>query len=92
MPILSLSLFILSGCSDKVVINHYILYDFYTGGTVTGIRLQSVLTGKDGTAVTAVPNKNYHFLSWSDGLTSATRHEVNVQQDYVLYASFEVDK
>ncbi|OPZ24690.1 MAG: hypothetical protein BWZ03_00049 [bacterium ADurb.BinA186] len=89
---LLVSFFSLSSCSDVVVINHYILYDFTPSeGYVSGIRLQSVLAGHDGTAVTAVAKASYHFVSWSDGVATETRKETNVQQDFVLFANFEHD-
>jgi len=37
-----------------------------TNGTLTGAVLQLVRSGSDATAVTAVPNPGYQFVSWTD--------------------------
>ena len=34
--------------------------------------------GANGTPVTATPNTGYHFVSWSDGLLTASRTELGV--------------
>jgi uncharacterized repeat protein (TIGR02543 family) len=44
--------------------------------------------GADGTAVSAVPNTGYHFVSWSDGVLTATRTDTNVQADVSVSATF----
>ena len=40
--------------------------------------------------MTAVTNSGYKFVSWSDGLTTATRTDTNVQTDKTVTASFAV--
>jgi hypothetical protein len=38
--------------------------------------------------VTAVPDANYHFVSWSDGVLTASRTDMNVTADLTATASF----
>jgi hypothetical protein len=57
-------------------------------GTLTGSTSQTVDYGGSGTAVTAVPDTGYHFVSWSDGLLTATRTDANVSGDLSVTASF----
>lgn len=58
------------------------------GGTLQGNATQNVKKGSDGEYVTAVPNDGYWFDCWSDGNTSASRKETNVQSDVTLTAYF----
>jgi hypothetical protein len=57
-------------------------------GTISGPLSQKVTPGGSGTAVTAVPNSGYHFVSWSDGLTTASRTDTNVGADRSFTATF----
>ena len=59
-------------------------------GTVTGASPQTVDHGGSGTQVTAVPNVGYHFVSWSDGVLTASRTESNVQADLSVTATFSI--
>lgn len=69
--------------------NTYTLtYVANANGTITGTTPQTVTGGTNGTQVTAVPNSNYHFTSWSDGSTSASRTESNVQGSITYTANF----
>jgi hypothetical protein len=55
-------------------INTYTLvYAAGMNGAISGAASQSVDYGGNGTTVTALPNLGYHFVSWSDGFTKATR-------------------
>ena len=40
--------------------------------------------------ITAVPNNGYRFLRWSDGQTSPTRHDVNINKSFSVTAEFIV--
>ena len=64
-------------------------YSAGAGGSVQGKLTQSIEKGKDGEAVTAIPDSGYEFVKWSDGLTQATRYEKNVNKDIALTASFK---
>jgi len=57
-------------------------------GSITGIVPQTVTAGGSGTSVTAVPAGGYHFVSWSDGNTGATRMDTNVLSSQSFTASF----
>jgi hypothetical protein len=59
------------------------------GGTISGTTTQTIDKGASGTAVTAVPNTGYKFVKWSDGKTTATRTDTNVQASATYTATFE---
>jgi hypothetical protein len=61
-----------------------------TGGTITGTTPQKVNKGASGTAVTATPNTGYTFEKWSDGKTTASRTDTNVQANATYTATFKV--
>ncbi len=63
-------------------------YTAGANGTITGTATQTVNSGANGTAVTATPNSGYHFVGWSDGVTTATRTDSNVTSDITVSASF----
>ena len=46
--------------------------------------------GGSGTKVTAVAKTGYHFTSWSDGVTSASRTDSNVTANITVTANFAV--
>jgi hypothetical protein len=61
-------------------------------GSIQGDTEQTVFQGDDGTAVTAVPDANYYFVEWSDGVKTATRQDLDVEGDVSVSASFATDK
>jgi hypothetical protein len=70
--------------------NTYTLtYAAGTNGTITGSTSQTVAHGSNGTAVTAVPATNYHFVKWSDESTSNPRTDSNVTSDISVTAIFD---
>ncbi|MBR2322402.1 MAG: leucine-rich repeat protein [Clostridia bacterium] len=69
-------------------LSYAIEYYAEEGGTIEGNTLQSVKENENGTEVTAVPNYGYAFASWSDGVTTATRKESNVNSDIEVTANF----
>ena len=63
----------------------------YTAGAhggITGTSPQTVDYGGNGTLVTAVPSTGYHFVSWSDGVTTAARTDTNVTASKNVSATF----
>ncbi len=73
-------------------INTYTLtYTAGANGTITGTSPQTVNFGGSGTAVTAVPNTGYHFVDWSDGVTTASRTDTNVMMDISVTANFAIN-
>ncbi len=61
-------------------------------GTITGSVLQLIDQGRDGTEVTATPDVGYHFVAWSDGVTSATRRDTNITGDMTVMANFAINQ
>ena len=59
-----------------------------TGGTLTGVTLQTVNYGEDGTAVTAVPDTGYRFVGWNDGSVANPRTDLDVMADVDVTANF----
>ncbi|MDX2495605.1 MAG: InlB B-repeat-containing protein, partial [Desulfuromusa sp.] len=70
---------------------HTILYDAAENGTIKGDKEQVVPHGADGSLVTAVPAKGFHFARWSDGGTVAARTDSSVSRDLKLTAEFAPD-
>ncbi len=56
-----------------------------------GLTEQHILGGQDGELVVAKPAPHYHFVSWSDGVTTPERQEKNVLEDKTFTATFELD-
>ncbi len=50
-----------------------IKFEASEGGIVEGTLKQKVLYGGKGETVTAIPNKGYRFIGWSDGETEEVR-------------------
>jgi len=63
-------------------------YTAGANGTISGTSPQTVAYGASGTAVTAIPMPGYHFLGWSDGITTATRTDANVTGNLTVTANF----
>ena len=73
-------------------INQYTLaYAAEENGTIDGINPQTVDHGADGSLVTAVANKGYHFVTWSDGLIFAERIDSKVTGGITVSAIFEIN-
>ena len=71
---------------------HTLTYSAGAHGAITGAATQTVAHGASGTPVTATPSDGYHFLSWSDGLATASRTDTNVVGDKTVSATFEADQ
>ena len=71
------------------VINSYaVTYNAGSNGSISGTASQSVAYGASASSVTATPNAGYHFVSWSDGVLTATRTDSNVVADLLVNATF----
>jgi len=71
-------------------INTYTLtYTAGANGTLSGTTTQTVTHGSAGTEVIALPDVNYHFVSWSDGVLTASRTDSNVISTKNLFATFD---
>lgn len=73
------------------VMSNTLTYNADSNGSITGTTSQLVSTGGSGTEVTAIPNTGYHFVSWSDGVLTASRTDVNITNDISVTANFEID-
>lgn len=70
--------------------NYYtVTYLAEEGGAIDGIAEQSVKEGENAEAVTAVHDDGYYFVKWSDGVTTATRQDINVTSEIIVTAEFE---
>ena len=84
-------LFAFSACIPPLNSQDYyfrVVYAAGEGGHIEGLTEQTVEYGKDATSVTAVASEGYKFEKWSDGLTSSTRQDRNVQSDILVVAFF----
>ena len=72
-------------------ITYTLTYSAGTHGTISGTSPQTVDSGTDGTAVSAVPDAGYHFVAWSDLSTANPRTDTNVTADITVSASFALD-
>ncbi|ABZ82764.1 multidomain protein with s-layer homology region, ig motif, i-set domain, pkd domain [Heliomicrobium modesticaldum Ice1] len=74
-------------------INEYTLtYIAGEHGSISGDATQTVSHGGNGTAVTAVPDTGYHFVRWSDDVTTATRTDKDVTGNITVTAIFEINE
>jgi uncharacterized repeat protein (TIGR02543 family) len=70
-------------------VNQYTLtYTPGDNGTLAGYVVQLVNHGDDGTSVTALPDDEYAFVSWSDGLTTNPRTDMNISGNITVQAVF----
>ncbi len=60
-------------------------------GSISGTALQTINHGESATAVTAIPSANYHFVSWDDGVLTATRLDTSLTGSISKTASFAID-
>ncbi len=60
-------------------------------GSIDGADRQIVRHGGDGTPVTAMPQRGYHFVRWSDGADTARRIDREVASDIDVRAEFAVN-
>jgi alpha-tubulin suppressor-like RCC1 family protein len=72
-------------------LTHALTYTAGPNGSISGDATQDVSDGDDGTAVTAVPDSGYHFVSWSDSSTQNPRTDTNVTDDINVTANFAIN-
>ena len=73
------------------VSSYTLSYSAGANGTVSGLMRQTVIPGGSGSQVTAVANPGYHFVSWSDAVTTAARTDANVTANISVIASFAIN-
>ncbi len=69
-------------------VTYTLTYTAGANGTITGTSPQTVNSGANGSAVTAVPNAGYHFVNWSDASTANPRTDTNVTANVSVTANF----
>ena len=73
----------------RKLVEYTLLYSSDENGTIVGDAHQTVYEHQNGTAVKAIPNQGYKFVKWSDGLTVATRTDINIVDNLSVTAIFE---
>jgi uncharacterized repeat protein (TIGR02543 family) len=71
--------------------NRTLTYTPGAHGSISGTTPQTIANGGSGTQVIAVPETGYHFVSWSDGSTSATRTDASITSDRTFSATFAIN-
>lgn len=56
-------------------------------GTISGSSTQAVYLGEDALEVSVIPSTGYYFTSWSDGVTSTDRTDLNVSENISVTAN-----
>jgi len=70
---------------------HELTYLAGANGTTSGTSPQTISHSASGSAVTAVPDTNYHFVAWSDTSTQNPRTDTNVTANISVTANFAID-
>ena len=81
----------ISVTANFAITTYTLTYTTGANGTITGTTPQTIAHGSDGTAVTAVPDANYHFVNWSDASTANPRTDLNVTANLAVTANFAID-
>ncbi|MFH1112112.1 MAG: immunoglobulin-like domain-containing protein [Patescibacteria group bacterium] len=74
------------------VATYTLTYTAGANGSITGTSPQTVNSGSDGTAVTAVADSGYHFVNWSDASTANPRTDTNVTTNISVTANFAINE
>jgi|GEM_PF-1567230 len=64
-------------------------FDANANGAILGNTNQQIYWGDNASEVTAQPSAWFRFVVWSDGVTTATRHDVDVRESFNVRAYFE---
>ncbi|MBE0598467.1 MAG: DUF1566 domain-containing protein [Desulfuromonadales bacterium] len=81
----------LSATARFAVRQYTLHYSAGENGAISGTILQTIDHGSSGAAVSATPRRGYHFVRWSDGVTTAERTDTNLAGDLEVYAEFAVN-
>jgi len=75
-------------------VNRYVTLTYAAGdnGSIDGSAAQAVIPETSGSAVTAVPEDGYHFVSWSDGSIANPRTDQGVTADITVTAAFAINQ
>lgn len=72
-------------------VNYTLTYSASAHGSISGSTPQTVASGGNGTEVTAVPDAGYHFVSWDDGVLTASRTDTDIISNHTHTASFAIN-
>lgn len=61
-----------------------------SGGTISGTARQTIVSGQNGSTVSAIADNGYIFIGWSDGLLNASRTDLNIVSNLNVTANFKV--
>ncbi|MGL1900721.1 MAG: InlB B-repeat-containing protein [Fibrobacterales bacterium] len=67
-------------------------YNAEVNGQISGLTIQKVEFGTQGTEVVAIPDEGYHFVVWSDGVLDSARQDTIATKDSTVTAQFEINK
>lgn len=70
-------------------VEYEITYEAGEGGMIDGDMFQIVIEGQDAVGVMAVPEEEFIFVEWSDGLTNPYREDKNVRESFTVTAVFQ---
>ena len=76
---------------DLMNFGYTLAYVAGSNGTLSGTTSQTVSSGGNGTAITAIPSTGYHFVNWSDNSTDNPRTDTNVQGPVTVAANFAIN-
>lgn len=76
--------------TDGGIVSYSVTYLAGPNESIDGEASQTVDHGRDGSAVTAVPDAGHQFVRWSDGNTTETRAETNVTANINVAAEFAI--
>lgn len=81
---------ILDNITEEPPVEYEITYEAGEGGMIEGDMFQIVIEGEDAIGVMAVPEEEYIFVEWSDGLTDPYREDKNVTESFTVTATFQL--
>jgi len=80
---------------NNMSLDYFYSVNFHAGanGSLIGDSTQAIINGGDSTAVTAVPDANYHFTSWTGDYTGTGNPLIitNITSDIDTTANFAID-
>ena len=86
--LISFSVLVIACNGENKTNSFTVNYIAENGGYIAGEPNQTVTKGENGYAVTAMPDEDYYFLRWSDGVVTPERCETAVKSNIVLTAYF----
>ena len=81
---------ILEEITKEPPVEYEITYEAAEGGMIEGDMFQIVIEGENAIGVMAVPEDEYIFVEWSDGLTDPYREDKNITESFTVTATFQL--